>query len=95
LMGLTAKYDINEKWAIGLQGSILHSYTANNYDYGLGAFVEVSPKKDTVFTLGYNTEGFDDEDFSQQNYHHEGIYIRIKTKFDQESVKSMAKGVVK
>ncbi len=95
LMGLTAKYDINEKWAIGLQGSILHSYTANNYDYGLGAFMEVSPKKDMVFTLGYNAEGFDDEDFSQQNYHQEGAHFKLKIKFDQESVKSLAKGVVK
>ena len=95
LIGATIRYDINEKLAVGLQGSVLHSYTAKNYDYGLGAFVEVSPPKDTAFTFGYNTEGFDDEDFSRQNYHQEGAYFKLKIKFGQESIKSVAKGAVK
>ncbi|NKQ41459.1 MAG: DUF11 domain-containing protein [Sulfurovum sp.] len=95
LVGLNARYDINPKWSVGLQGAILHSYTAKNYDYSYGTFVEASPQKDTVFTFGYNAEGFEDEDFSQQNYHQEGAYLKIKIKFDQDSVKGLVKGAVK
>jgi uncharacterized repeat protein (TIGR01451 family) len=95
LIGVNARYDINEKWSVGLQGSMLHSYTGNNIDYGFGLFVDMTPWENAELTLGYNIEGFDDDDFSQQNYYHEGPYIRLRMKFDQESIKSLVKGVVK
>ncbi len=95
LIGLNARYDVNEKWAVGLQGSILHSYTAENFDYGFGAFVETTISKNTNLTLGYNLEGFEDEAFNQQNYYHEGIYFKLKMKFDQTSIKGLTKGAVK
>jgi len=95
LIGVNVRYDIKEKWSLGLQGSILHSYTGNNMDYGFGAFVSTTPWDNAELTLGYNIEGFDDDDFSQQNYYHEGPYIRVRMKFDQESVKKLVEGVVK
>jgi len=45
----------------------------------------------TNLTLGYNLEGFNDEEFSGQNYYYEGIYLKVKMKFDQESVKGLVK----
>ena len=95
LIGINARYDLNTKWSVGLQGSMLHAYTGNNIDYGVGAFVSATPWENAELTLGYNIEGFDDDDFSQQNYYHEGPYLRVRMKFDQESVKSLVKGVVK
>ncbi len=95
LIGVNARYDINKKWSVGLQGSMLHSYTAENYDYGFGVFVSTTPWKNAEVTLGYNIEGFDDDDFSQQNYYHEGPYIRVRMKFDQENMKKLVEGAVK
>jgi len=95
LIGLNARYDIGKKWSIGVQGSILHSYTGENIDYGAGVFVSTTPWENAELTLGYNIEGFDDDDFSQQNYYHEGPYLRIRMKFDQESVKSLVRGAIK
>ena len=94
LLGIDVRYDITEKWSFGLQGSVLHSYTADNFDYGFGAFVDTTIWKNSALTLGYNIEGFDDEDFSQQNYYYEGPYIRFRMKFDQDSMKDLAKGVL-
>ncbi len=74
---------------------MLHSYTGNNIEYGFGLFVDMTPWENAELTLGYNIEGFDDDDFSQQNYYHEGPYIRLRMKFDQESIKKLVKGVVK
>jgi len=93
LIGINARYDINAKWSVGLQGSVLHSYTGENVDYGIGAFVSATPWQNAEVTLGYNIEGFDDDDFSQQNYYHEGPYLRVRMKFDQESIREVAKRV--
>lgn len=94
LAGLHAIYDINSKWAIGVQGSVLHSYTGNNKDYSLGLFTTTNIWKNSDLTVGYNLQGFNDDDFSQQNYHFGGAYIKFKIKFDQNSMKSLLKGAM-
>ncbi len=94
LVGIDTRYDISRRWSLGIQGSVLHSYTGNNLDYGAGVFVDTVPMKNTVFTVGYNIKGFDDDDFSLQNYHYEGPYIQLKIKFDQTTVKDIAKSEV-
>ncbi len=93
LWGADVRYNLSDTWALGLQGSVLHAYGANNLDYSGGAFVETSPWENAVVTLGYNIAGFEDEDFSLQNYRHKGPYIRVKMKFDQEDIKKLAKRV--
>jgi len=93
LWGLDVRYNLNKTWALGLQGSVLHAYGANNMDYGGGVFVETSPWENAVVTFGYNVAGFEDDDFSLQNYRHQGPYIRVKMKFDQEDIRNVVKGV--
>ncbi len=93
LWGADVRYNLSETWALGLQGSVLHAYSANNMDYSGGVFVETSPWENAVVTFGYNVTGFEDEDFSAQNYRHKGPYIRVKMKFDQEDIKKLVKGV--
>lgn len=85
LFGINAIYDINNRFALGFQGSVLHSYSANNFDYSAGIYLDYSPWKNSVITFGYNITGFNDEDFSQQNYHKSGLYLQFKIKFDQSS----------
>ena len=89
LLGLNAIYDINSKFALGTQASLLHSYTANNYEYGVGVFAEYSPWENSVIRVGYNLSGFRDEDFEMQNIYRSGIYIQFKIKFDQTSFKGL------
>ena len=95
LVGIDAKYDVGVSWSLGLQGSVLHSYTGNNMEYGWGAFIDTTPIKNTVFTIGYNIKGFSDSDFSMQNYHYQGPYIQFKMKFDQNTVKDIARDAVR
>jgi hypothetical protein len=95
LLGLDVLYSLNETWALGLQGSILHAYGANNLDYGWGIYASTTPWENAMLTFGYNIEGFADEDFSAQNYRHQGPYIQIKIKFDQEDIKKVVEGVAK
>jgi hypothetical protein len=95
LIGLDARYNLNDTWALGLQGSMLHAYGAGNMDFGGGIFVETTPWENAMLTFGYNVAGFEDDDFSLQNYRHQGPYIQIKMKFDQEDIKKLVKGVAK
>lgn len=88
-MGLNAIYDINNKFALGAQASLLHSYTANNYEYGVGVFAEYSPWENSTIRVGYNFRGFRDDDFNMQNTYKSGIYIQFKIKFDQTSFKGL------
>ncbi len=93
LIGVNVRYDIKENWSVGLQGSLLHAYTANNLDFSGGVFVSMTPWQNAELTLEYNFAGFRDDDFNLQNYYIQGPYLRMRMKFDQESVKSMAKGL--
>jgi len=93
LFGADARYDISERWTIGLQGSMLHAYDANNYEYGVGAYVDTTVWDNTTLRVGYNASGFEDDDFSDQNYHRDGVYMMFRVKFDQDSVKSLLREV--
>jgi hypothetical protein len=62
-------------------------------DYSGGVYVVTSPWTNAQMIFGYNIAGFEDEDFSAQNYHHKGPYIQVKMKFDQEDIKALVKGV--
>jgi uncharacterized repeat protein (TIGR01451 family) len=91
LFGLDTHYDINKKWMIGAQGSVLYAQSANNWDYGLGLYSGYNIFDNMLLILGYNWEGFEDQDFSLQTYRIEGPYATFKMKFDQKSLKDMVR----
>jgi len=91
LIGLEGRYDITKDWDIGLQGSILHSWHAFNYDYSSGISVGYNIAENAWISVGYNLMGFEDSDFSQAGYTAEGPFIRFRFKFDQNSVRDAAK----
>ncbi|WP_456391519.1 hypothetical protein [Nitratifractor sp.] len=95
LAGFDISYDFTERWSLGVQGSVLHSYTGKNLDYGGGIYLSTTLMRDTQLSLGYNFAGFDDEDFSTASYRYEGPYLRIRMKFDQQDLKELAKGVLR
>ena len=91
LVGIEGRYDITKDWDIGLQGSLLHSWNASNYDYSTGLSVGYNVMQNAWISLGYNLTGFDDKDFSQANYTAQGPFVRFRFKFDQNSVRDAAK----
>ncbi|MCD5380843.1 hypothetical protein LR004_02850, partial [Candidatus Gracilibacteria bacterium] len=87
LFGLDTRYDITPTWELGIQGSILYAKSTNNMDYSFGIYSGHNLFDNMVLTLGYNWQGFEEKDFSLQNYRMEGAYFRFNIKFDQESLK--------
>jgi uncharacterized repeat protein (TIGR01451 family) len=93
LIAFETRYNITKRWDIGLHGSILHSWNSNNFGYSAGADVGYSPITNTWVSLGYNVVGFEDDDFTAAHYSAQGAYMRIRAKFDQQSVKDAAKWI--
>jgi len=95
LITFETRYNINQRWDVGLHGSMLHSWNSGTLEYSAGADVGYSPMTNTWISLGYNLVGFEDEDFSAANYTAEGAYMRFRAKFDQQSVRSAAEWINK
>lgn len=89
LTGVESRYDLTEKWDVGVQASVLHSWSANQYDYSAGVSVGHSFATNIWLSLGYNLVGFRDEDFSRDRHTSQGPYIKFRIKFDQQSVKEV------
>ncbi len=89
LISADIRYDLTESFDMGIHGSILHSYSANNYDYSSGLYLGYNLFTNTWLGIGYNFDGFSDRDFSLQSYRKEGAYFRFRVKFDQESLREI------
>ena len=91
LIGVEGRYDLDERWDIGMRGSMLHSWNGGQIDFGTGASVGCNVAKNAWVSLGYNFLGFEDEDFSKADFTAQGPYITFRLKFDQESVREAAR----
>ena len=91
LLGVEGRYDITKDWDIGLQSSILHSWSSGQLDYCEGISIGYNLMQNAWISLGYNLTGFNDKDFSQAEFTARGPFIRLRFKFDQNSVRDAAK----
>ena len=81
------RHDINKKWDIGARIGYLHDWKSNTTEKVAGVSIGMTPTKNAWVEVGYNFEGFSDEDFDNNNYKQKGAYIGFKYKFDQDSFK--------
>ena len=76
-------YDITEDWDIGVLGATFRGEEqANQYAYG----VEVGRllRQNLWLSVGFNWAGFEgDEDLARYEYTQDGLYIRLRFKFDE------------
>tara|TARA_R110002073_G_scaffold206225_3_gene366001 strand:+ start:399 stop:7808 length:7410 start_codon:yes stop_codon:yes gene_type:complete len=89
LYGMEVRHDLTNKWDIGLQGSLYNSYNADVSDYSYGVSVGYNMARNVWVSLGYNFDGFQDEDFSASEYTSEGIFLKYRVKFDQNTADSI------
>ena len=90
LIGFDFRRGMRQRWDVGINTSIYHSYNSKVIDYGLGADVGFNVRDNMWLTLGYNITGFYDSDFSQARYTAQGPYLRFSIKADQQTLKSIA-----
>ncbi len=88
--GIEWRQDINKRWDFGARASTLHSWNSDQYDYSYGLSVGFSPATNIWLSAGYNWAGYEDDDFNMAGYTAEGPYLRLRFKFDQQSVRDAA-----
>lgn len=86
LVALESRYNLTKRWDIGLHGSMLHTWNSDQYDYSSGISTGYLFITNLWTSLGYNFEGFRDDDFSQGNYTAKGVYLKFRLKFDQNTL---------
>jgi hypothetical protein len=83
LIGAEWRFDLSTWLDVGLQGAMLHSWTAENYQFSAGPSVGVSPIANSWISVGYNVVGFRDSDFDAARYTAQGVFVKLRIKFDQ------------
>lgn len=82
------RHQISEHWDIGAHGrELFNSGEQQQNSYGLS--LGVRPMKNLWTSIGYNFEGFVDNDFSTANYTTHGVYLKLRFKADQDTLTSL------
>lgn len=87
LYGFEYRHDLNRRWDLGLHAGALHSWNSKVIDYQTGVSVGHSPWRNVWVSLGYNFDGFQDDDFAGAHYTAQGPFMRFRLKVDQHSVR--------
>lgn len=85
LIGLEARRDLTRRWDAGFSTSTLHSWNAGTRAYQLGASIGYRVTSNAWLSLGYNSVGFVDGNFSGAEYRVQGAYLNIRIKVDQDT----------
>jgi uncharacterized repeat protein (TIGR01451 family) len=93
LIGSEYRYDLSERWDLGVIASRLHTYRSGVSSSSLGLETGWDVGTNMWLSVGYNFKGFYDQDFTAAHYTAKGVFLRFRFKFDQDTVKSMAEGV--
>jgi hypothetical protein len=88
LYGMEIRRDMGSKWDVGLQGSFYNSWNSGVFDSSYGVSVGYNMARNSWMSLGYNFNGFQDDDFSASEYTAQGIYIKYRMKFDQVTARN-------
>ena len=89
LYGLEVRHDMGDKWDVGFQGGRYNTWNSGVADYTYGVSVGYSMARNVWLSLGYNFDGFQDDDFGSSEYTAEGVFLKYRFKFDQYSAGDM------
>lgn len=82
------RHQFNERWDLGIHGrELINADQQQQSSYGLS--VGIRPVKNLWTSIGYNFEGFVDNDFSAANYTAHGVYLKLRFKADQDTLSSL------
>ena len=93
LIGAELRTDITKRIDIGLSGSVLHDATSDTMDYSYGPSIGITPAENVWVSVGYNVAGFTDSDFEAAEYSREGVYVKLRVKFDQHTAEGLLKRI--
>ena len=88
LIGARSTWDLTERWDIGLQG--YRSWGDGAAENAVGLEVGYLAWKNMWLSVGYNIKGFKAADLAGEAYTQRGLYLRMRFKFDETLLDSVA-----
>lgn len=86
LVGGEVRHDISPKVDIGGHVFWNSGSASKTAAWAIGPNIGFTPKNNIWVSLGWNFEGFEDEDFSAAEYTRSGPYIKLRAKFDRDTI---------
>lgn len=85
LIGSETRYDLSPLWDIGAHYHLVTTPDLNitNDSYGLSVGVDVA--RNLWLSIGYNIDGYTDDDFNTNGYTAKGPFLKLRFKFDQNT----------
>ena len=93
LLGAETRFDLTEKIDLGLRGQVLANSDFSEAQYSFGPSIGVSPVDNVWISLGYNLEGFRDDDFEAAEYSRDGVFLKFRVKFDQDTADGLLRRI--
>ena len=93
LAGLEMRYDLSEKFDIGIRGSMLYSHNSRSMDYSYGPSLGFTPDENIWLSLGWNIAGYEDDDFSGAAFRRAGPFVQLRIKFDQNTANGLLRSI--
>ncbi len=90
LIGGEVRHDITPKIDVGLHGTWTSGEATKTSAWSFGPSIGFTPKENIWVSVGWNAEGFEDDDFEAARYTQQGPYIKLRAKFDQNTIKGLA-----
>lgn len=92
LVGAETRFDVSPYIDLGLTGSVLFD-DAGSQRYSYGPSLGFAPADNIWMTLGYNFAGFEDADFAAAEQSRKGLYLKLRMKFDEQTLRGLLQHV--
>jgi len=77
-------FDLTSKWDAGVNYSVLFNDLFKSCQYGVGVELGYLVATNLWLSAGYNIFGFKDKDLAAEEYTAQGVYFRLRFKFDED-----------
>jgi uncharacterized repeat protein (TIGR01451 family) len=89
LLGFDARRELRPKLDVGGHATWLDAEAAGTTQRALGFDFGINASRNVWISIGYNFEGFSDDQFDAARYTAQGPYVRFRMKVDQDSFKDL------
>lgn len=90
LIGFDMRRDLSSHFDIGAHATTVNSWNAGTSDVALGFDVGITVARNVWLSVGYNMQGFRDNDFEASRYTAQGPFIKLRVKADQDTFKDLS-----
>lgn len=95
LYGVDFRRDLTRRFDIGLHATLMNSWQSGVSDRSLGFDVGVTVARNVWISIGYNLEGFDDDDYAASRYTSQGPFVKLRIKADQDTFRDLSMGILR